>query len=203
LSAGALAALLAACAPARPAGAQLAPDSTLLPPAGYGTLRQDDVAVHLATPTVEIRLLPLDESIIRLLAPDSYQSLRALRQTRAPEIERVAGRLGIRRPGLFLVTFFGVEPQAAFTPDDLTVTSQNRFFRPAAILPVSPRWSELRLSQRETATALYLYEDGIVLDEPLVVSYGGVFSDRWGETVRRLERERSRVNARAASGAPR
>jgi hypothetical protein len=203
VSAAALASLLAACAPARPAGAQVAPDSAPLPPAGYGTLRQDDVAVHLATPTVEIRLLPVDESVIRLLASDSYQSLRALRETRAAEIERAATRLGIRRPGLFLVTFFGLAPQAAFTPDDLTLTSRNRFFRPAAILPLSPRWSELRLSQRETATALYLYEDGIALDEPFVASYGGVLSDRWGETIRRLERERSRVNARASSGTPR
>lgn len=177
-------------------------DSAGLPPAGFGSLHQDDVAIRLATPTVQLRVLPLDERIIRLLAPDSYESLHRLSATRAPEIDRAVQQHGLPRAELFLVTFFGLEPRAEFTPDDVTVISQNRLFRPVAIVPLSPLWSELRLTQRETASAIYLYEDGIALLEPLVVSYGGVSTSQWEHTLRELERERTRVLARGAA-APR
>jgi hypothetical protein len=177
-------------------------DSTGLPPAGFGTLRQDDIALHLRSSNVELRLLPLDENIIRLLAPDAYQSLHSLLDLRSADVTRVAGAAGIRRPGVFLVTVFGLAPRAVFDPEDVTITSQNRFFRPAAIVPLTPRWSEQRLDQRETASALYLFEDGIALTEPLAVSWAGAVNEQWQETVRLLERERTRVSARAGTAPP-
>lgn len=166
-------------------------------PAGYGTLRQDDIAVQIQTATFAIRLLPLDEGVIRLLAPDSYRSLAHLKRTRAGEISSAASRAAIAEPMLFLVVFFGLQHEARFTPEDLTITSRNRVFRPAAILPMSPRWSELLLRQRETATAIYLYEDSIALFEPLTVQYGGIVSNQWGRTLSRLDRERAAVLSRA------
>jgi hypothetical protein len=169
-------------------------------PGGFGTLRQDDIALHIVTPNAELRILPLEEEIIRLFAPDSYQSLRLLVGAHSAEIEQVSVRRAIPRPTVFLVTFFGREPRAEFSPDDVTITSQNRFFRPAAIIPLSPAWTAQRLSQRETASALYLFEEGIALDEPFVVSYGAAQNDQWGERLPRIERERSRVDARAESG---
>ena len=64
------------------AGAAAAQDTTAatpgLVPAGYGTLRQEDIAVRLTTGTFQLRVLPLDERIIRLLAPDSYAALHRL-----------------------------------------------------------------------------------------------------------------------------
>lgn len=167
-----------------------------LPPPGYGTLHQEDVALKLATKSVQLRVLPLDEHVTRLLAPDSYESLRGLAAAHRAEIDSVAARTGLR-PRAFLVTFFGVGPGAAFSPDDVTISSQNRFFRPAAILPLSPVWNGRRLGQRETASAIYLFEDGIALSQPFSVSYGDSSSEQWESILRTLERERARIYARA------
>jgi hypothetical protein len=179
--------------------AQAPSDSADLPPAGFGTLRQEQVAVRLATGSVQLRVLPLDERIIRLLAPDTYASLRQLRVAHADDVQRLATQHGLRRPDLFLVTFFGLESQAEFSPEDLTVTSQNRLFRPAGIIPLSAQWSVLQLKQRETASAIYLFEEGIVLLEPLTVSYDGVSSSQWEQALRAIEMERARVDSRAAA----
>ncbi|NJD19603.1 MAG: hypothetical protein FIA95_10030, partial [Gemmatimonadetes bacterium] len=61
-----------ALATAGPGGRLAAQD---LPPAGFGSLRQDQVAVFLRTPNVSVRVLPLEEREIRMLAPDPYSSL--------------------------------------------------------------------------------------------------------------------------------
>jgi hypothetical protein len=168
-----------------------------LPPAGFGTLRQETVAVRLLAGNVEVRVLPLDEQVIRLLANDSYESLHALRESRSRAVAEAAARRAQRRPSLFVVTFFGLQPQSPFVPEDVTITSRNRFFRPLEILPLSPLWNELRLNQRETATAVYIYEEGIALLEPFTVSYGGFSSPQWDHTLRTLDQERARVLARS------
>ena len=192
---------LLACATS-PGFGQSPADTSGLPPAGFGTLRQEQVAVRLATSSIQLRVLPLNERIVRLLSPDTYTSLRQLRVAHAEDVQRLATQHGLHRTDLFLVTFFGLESQAEFNPEDLTVTSQNRLFRPAAIVPLSAQWSSLQLKQRETASAIYLFEEGIVLFEPLTVSYDGVSSTQWEQSLRAIELERARVDARAAA-APR
>lgn len=185
----------------QPASAQAsAGDTTGVPPAGFGTLHQDEVAVGLSPGNVQLRIMPLDERVIRLLSPDTYQSLRQLVTARLADIERAALQHGLRRYQIFLVTFFGLQPRAQFNPEDITLTSQNRLFRPVAIVPLSVQWSESALNQRETASAIYLFEDGIVLLEPFTVGYGGLASTQWEQTIRSLEQERARVFSRAAAG---
>jgi hypothetical protein len=171
-------------------------------PPGYGSLRRDDVAIRFRTPQVEIQLLPLDDQVIRLLAPDTYHSLAALLRTRGPELAEAAGRAGAARPMVFMVTFLGVVPAARFAPDDVTITSRGRLFRPAGIVPLSPRWSGYQLDAREQATALYLFEDGIGLAEQLTVSYQGMQNDAWARVIPLLDRERARAAARARSAGP-
>jgi hypothetical protein len=179
------------------------PDEALdLPPAGYGTLRQDDVSLRLRTTTVLIQVVPLDERVIRLLSPDSYSPLHRLVESKADEMNAAASRLGISSPSLFLVTFFGLEREALFNPDDLTVTSQNRLFRPAQTFPLSPLWSAQQLGQRETATAIYLFDDGIRTLDPFTIEYAGRRNDNWDQVLRTLERERASVIARAAAARP-
>ncbi len=180
----------------------VAPDEMDLPPAGYGTLRQDDVSLQLRTSTVQVQVVPLDERVIRLLATDTYNALHRLLESRADEVAEAASRLGISDPTLFLITFFGLERDARFNPDDLTVTSQNRLFRPAQTFPLSPLWSAQQLGQRETATAIYLFEDGIRTLDPFTVEYIGQRNDTWEQILRTLERERASVIARAAAGKP-
>ena len=166
-------------------------------PPGYGSLRRDDVAIRFRTGQVEIQLLPLDEQVIRLLAPDTYQSLSSLLRTRAPELSDASARAGISRPTVFMVTFLGVVPAARFSPEDVTITSRSRLYRPLGIVPLSPRWSSYQLEAREQAAALYLFEEGIPLSEPLTVSYQGLANDAWARAVTLLERERARAAARA------
>jgi len=169
-------------------------------PGGYGTLRRDDVAVRLATGTIEIQVLPLDEQVIRLLAPDTYRSLAELVRSRAAEIADAAARGGTENPTLVMVTFLGVVPQARFNPDELNVTSRGRLFRPVGIVPLSPRWSSNLLDAREQAVAIYLFDEGISFREDLTVSYQGLANDSWSRSVRSLDQERARVRARARAG---
>jgi len=173
-----------------------------LPPAGYGTLRQEQVALSLGTDVLRIQIVPLDERVTRLLAQDTYTSLHRLVESKAQEITDAAQRFGVSRPIPFMVTFFGLQADARFNPEDLTVTSQNRLFRPFQILPLSPLWGGQQLNQRETAAAVYLFEDGIRILDPFTVQYGAARTDRWEQALRELERERASVLARAAQGNP-
>ena len=166
-------------------------------PAGYGTLRRDDVAVRLSTGTIEVQVLPLDEQVIRLLAPDTYRSLADLVRSRAAEIADAAARGGTEHPTLVMVTFLGVVPQARFNPEELNITSRGRLFRPIGIVPLSPTWSSFQLDARQQAAALYLFEPGISFAEQLTVTYQGLSSDAWTHAVRLFEQERARVKARA------
>jgi hypothetical protein len=166
-------------------------------PPGYGTLRRDDIVVRLSTGTVEIQFLPLDEQVIRLLAPDTYRSLSHLVQSRDLEIQDAAARGGTGNPTLVLVTFLGVVPQARFNPEDLNITSRGRLFRPVGIVPLSPTWSSFQLDARQQAVAIYLFEPGVGFRESLTLSYQGLSSDAWTRSARLLDQERARVKARA------
>jgi hypothetical protein len=170
-----------------------------LPPVGFGTLGQEDISLKFRTPSFLISMLPLDERIIRLLAPDTYGSMHRLRVSRTDQVNEAARQHGIREPVVFLVSFFGTEPQARFDPEALTLTSQNRFFRPAVIVPLSPGFGDRQLNQRETATALYVYEDAIRLFDPFSVSFAGLSTDAWEGILRTVDRERASVDARAAA----
>ncbi len=169
----------------------------LLPPPGLGSLRQEDLAVRLDGPNVEIRLMPLDELILRLLASDSYRSLHALRETKDAEMGRLAERFGVVEPVAFLVTVFGKQDQAAFDPEQVAIISRNRLFRPIGILPITPQWNQRRVSQRETAAAVYVFESGIAMLEPFTAEYVGATSDQWAQSLRRVERERARIASRS------
>src|SRR6266513_5563502 len=169
-------------------------------PVGYGTLRRDDITIRFASPTVEIQVLPLDDQVIRLLAPDTYRSLAQLIRSRAGDLTDAAARGGAQNPTLMMVTFLGVVPQARFQPEELTITSRGRLFRPIGVVPLSPTWISFQLDARQQAAALYLFEPGISVREELTVSYQGSTSDAWTRSVRLLDQERARVKARAQLG---
>ena len=166
-------------------------------PAGYGTLRRDDVVMRMSTGAIEVQILPLDEQVIRLLAPDTHRSLTRLVQSRSLEVKDAAQRGGTDNPTLVMVTFLGVVPQARFNPEDLNITSRGRLFRPVGIVPLSPTWSSYQLDARQQAVAIYLFEPGISVREELTVSYQGLSSEGWSRSLRLLDQERARVKARA------
>lgn len=169
-----------------------------LPPPGFGTLRQEQVALRITTENLAVRALPLDEQVIRLLAPDAYRSLHELTLSRAADIAAAARAAGQDSVVLFMVTFFGLQPDVRFNPDQLYVSSQNTFFRPIGVVPLTPRWSEYTVDQRQQAVAIYLFEPGIAVLRPFTLSYGDRSSDAWAGTLRLLDGERTRVLSRAA-----
>jgi hypothetical protein len=145
-------------------------------------------------------VLPLDERVIRLLVSDSYESLAGLKRLKAREIEETAQRYGVPDPVLFSITFYGLKERVPFSPEELTVQSRGRFFRPIGFVPLSPEWGERQLDQRGTAVAIAVFEPGMALfEEGLVVSYQGASTRAWSGIVKELERERSAVLARAAA----
>lgn len=168
-----------------------------LPPAGYGTLRQDQVGVRLVTGSVAVRVIPLDERVIRLLAVDAYQSLHSLAANRADDIVRAAGTAGHDSTSLFMVTWYGLQPQTQFAPDQLFVTSQGREYRPLGIVPLTSGFAESRIDQRQQAMGIYVFEAGIDVLRPFTVTYQDSSSDQWTQSLQLLDAERPRARARA------
>lgn len=202
-----LVALSAACATA-PAQTGAVPRDTgpvaddtsgraIVPP-GFGTLRQDDIAIRLELPGLIVRVIPLDESVIRLLTPDSYRALRELQESSKAAISAVARRTGGQRPDLWYVSFYGVEPEVHFSPRELIVTSGGRDFRALDIVPLSSGFGEERLKQRETQSAIYLFDEAIDLVQPLVVTFQTERNNDWERALQAIERERALVRSRAA-----
>ena len=166
-------------------------------PAGYGSLRRDDIVVRFSTGTIEVQVLPLDEQVIRLLAPDTYRSLHALVRSRYNDIAEAASRAATDKATLVMVTFLGIVQQARFNPEDLNISTRGRLFRPVAIVPLSPTWSSYQLDARQQAAAIYLFDPGISMREELTLSYQGVSNTSWNHAIRLLDQERARVKARA------
>jgi len=199
--------LIAACSPPSGAnGVAVAPiieDTTARAgiPAGYGSLRQDEIAIRLEPQGLIVRAIPLDESVIRLLTPDSYRALRDLEESNRRTIDGIARRSGGRSPDLWYVSFYGLEENARFSPMELVITSGGQDFRPIDVIPLSTGFGEQRLRQRETQSAVYVYPGDIDVDHPLTVSFQGQQSVIWEQLLQRIERERALVRARASRGA--
>jgi len=197
--------LLAACGSAATQNAPTPPTvaaDTAEIPVGYGTLRRDDIAVRFATDQLDIQVLPLHEGVIRLLAPDTYRSLRQLIQSQQSAIESAARSANVLRPSLVMVTFSGIVPQARFVPDDVNITSRGRLYRPLGIVALSPQWSSQQIDPRQQATAIYLFDEGIAFREALTVTYQRLANDAWAGSARLLEREHARVLTRAQAAPP-
>ena len=208
---GALVSLLAgaACASsqqpsgAAPAGGAPTSDAPLaasvLVPPGYGTLRQDDIAVRLQLSGVQVKAIPLDEGVIRLLSPDSYRALRDLQESRRADLAAVARRFGLQQYRLWYVSYFGLTPEARFSPNELTLTNNGRDFRPLDVLPITAGFGSNRLQQRETQAALYLFDGALDVSQPITVRVeGATDAETWTAALRRIERERALVRSRAA-----
>lgn len=170
-----------------------------LVPAGYGTLRQEDVAIRVQYQGMIARFLPLDESIIRLLAPDSYQALRDIQDSKRGEIQSMTRRYSLIRPRLWYVSFSGLEQgETRFSPLELMITSGGRDYRPVDAIALTPGFGEQRLGPRETQAALYLFDGDVNVDQALTLTFQTVRNNAWGGTLQRIERERSLVRSRVS-----
>jgi len=189
-------ALLLLLTPALSAQAQTEKPLTTMA-VSYGTLTQDALALRIRNDDLEIRFVPLDPRVTRLLANDAFQALRTLLETRRRAIDSVASRAGVTEPGLALVSFFGQKPDTRFDPQTLTLLVRNRILRPLGVIPMNARFGSQQLGVREQASAIYLFEEEIPVNDSFNVSYGTQTSDDWQIKQTTLDRERARVAARS------
>ena len=130
----------------------------LVPP-GYGTLKQDDVSLRLQSSSLQVRAMPLDESIIRLLSPDSYRAMSELKRSKQDAIAAVARRNAVRELSLWYVSFFAVEQgETRFSPREFIIRNVGRDFRPLDVIPLTPGFGEQRLRQNGRQDALYVFD---------------------------------------------
>ena len=179
-------------------------DSRALDPLqpGFGTLKQSDLALRLRSDELEVRLVPLDQRVTRLLARDAYESLESLVRSRRYSIDSLAKISGISEPGLALVTFFGGREGARFDPSNLNLGIRNQILRPRGIVPFSPRFTSQQLDVREQVSAIYLFEELLPVTDAFTFSYQGRVSEDWQNKQRLLDRERGRVAARSRVSRP-
>lgn len=186
---------LVACAP----GARgQAPGSTenVVPP-GYGTLNQDQIAITMRTDDLEIRFIPLEEELLRLLAPDGYASLHQLVESRRSQIDSASARSGVSSPGILMVSFFGQNPGARYDPQQVNLYIRSQLYRAFHIVPFTTNFDSYQVDVRERAIALFLFEEPIPVFEGFQVAYDGRISDAWLGRISQLQRERTRAQGRA------
>lgn len=166
---------------------------TSLPPPGFGTLSQAEISLRLSSSDLEILVTPLEESITRVAAPDTYERLSGM-----------ANRYRTRSPAgsvLFLVSFFTEELDVRFVPEEIQLISQGLRFRSVGTFPITPGWSQRRVRQRETEMAVYAFAPEVDLESDLMLAYGLEQSREWSSTLARIQAERARARARAGIGA--
>lgn len=177
--------------------------STLIPP-NLGTLHQEDIAITIQQSAIRITAIPLDESVIRTLAPDSYRALHATLENRRQQILQRASVRAIRDPRVWYVTYTGLAPDARFVPTDMTVSSGGREFRPVDVVPLSPGFSEQRVQPRETQRGLLIFEEALDVSQSIAVTIGAERNTEWStdrsdSILSRIDAERAQIRARATA----
>ena len=157
---------------------------------GLGTLKQDEFTVGLRSGALLVKVTPLNERVIRLAAPDTYNRLHALADSRrAAALQRT----GTKEPELFLVSFFSYQPDVTFQPEDLRLEYNGAQLQAVSIVPLTPSWGKQRMDQQETQAAIYVFSGALDYELPLVVRYGNDRNNDWQRIIPKLETERSKV----------
>ncbi len=162
-------------------------------PAGYGKLNQDDISLRLVVGDLEVRFVPLDERLIRLLAPDAYRALRDVRESRRTGIDSVARRAGAAVPGTALVTFFAARDGQRFEPQDLELTLLNQEFRAVGTVPISANFTSQQLQSRGQASAVFVFDIPIPMNQEFTLGYSYGRTDAWKSRITAIEREQDRI----------
>ncbi len=190
-----------------PPSGQSAAVDTLDPnyvPAGYGSLRQDDIALKVAPSSgLQVKAIPMDERIIRLLSPDSYRALHGLMTSKDSALNLIKERNRLPTFSVWYVTFFALEQgETRFSPQEFIISNTGRDFRPIDILPLTAGFGEYRLRQREVQSALFVFDGQIDVNQPVTATMEGTASiTNWAGVLQAIERERSLVRSRAGSAA--
>ena len=187
-----------------PARVTLDSTSAALVPPNLGSKRQDEISIVLQPAGVRATALPLDESVIRTLAPDSYRSLRGILESKRRLIVQRAQMRGVHDPRVWYLTFYGLAPNARFVPTDLTVTSGGRDYRPFDVVPITAEFGSQRLQPREQQAGLLLFDEAVDVNQPLVVTMGAERNTDWSNEgiLGKIEEERTRIRSLAGRPKP-
>lgn len=169
-----------------------------LPPPGYGTLSQDQITIPLVQDQLQIKVVPLDEWVILMTAPDTHRRLNRYKTSRFAEIQDFSMAAGEKFfPHVMFVTMFTRDVQTRFEPMDLRIISQNVTYRPIGIIPITPDFGRGQLQQQQPAIALYVFSARIDLNIPMLIEYERAQSGRWSAIKALLDNERARVASRS------
>jgi hypothetical protein len=170
-------------------------EKTLMVPPGYGTLLQDQISLRLQSGDLLIKVTPLDEAIVRLTAPDTYERLKGLADVHGP---RASNTMGSSETSLFLVSLFSYQPDITYEPEDLNLINRGLRMRPLGIAAITPSWGTQRLGQQETRMAVYAFDGGMEWETDLVAEYQQLRNETWrDQIVPLLQAERTKVRARS------
>lgn len=172
------------------------PRTNLLIPAGWGRLNQDDISLRLVAGDMEIRFVPIEERVIRALAPDAYRALRDIRESRRAGIDSVSRRYGAAAPGVALVTFFAARAGQRFEPQALSLSVNNQEFRAVGMVPISANFTSQQLQNRGQASAIYVFDNPVPVMQEFTMGYGTYRTDGWKSRVPVIEREFDRITLR-------
>lgn len=196
------AALLALLALGATGHTQETPDlRSAMPPTGLGSLTQEQISLTLANSQLTVRFEPLNERLLRLLAPDAYRALEGLIAKNQATIDSAGRDNGASQPGLMLLTVYGNAPDARFDPTLVGVTVNTRRIDPIAILPLDANFSRQQLAIRSVGMGLFVFSEELPVYSPLVFTYGSAAAEGWARLIPTFDRELARVSARARSQA--
>lgn len=174
----------------------------LMVPAGFGSLKQDAISIRISpSGGLQLRAVPLDERILRLLSPDSYRSLREILASKSRELASVKERLRLPSFSIWYVSFYTLEQgETRFSPGEFIINNVGRDFRPLDIIPLSTGFGEYRLKQREVQSALMVFDGQVDINQPITAQLEGTPSRvDWTRVMEDVERERALVRSRAAA----
>ena len=100
------------------------------------------------------------------------------------------------------MSFFGLRPETRFDPQTLTLRVRNRELQPLGVIPINARFTSHQLNQREQASAIYLFEEDLPVNDSFTMSYGALISEDWQNKQETMNRERARISGRTR-GLPR
>lgn len=190
--------LLTACMPATGGPEASAPAATPADarngdpdvlPAGFGTLRQDDITVSMRHETIQVRVTPLADWILPLTVPDTHRRLSAT-------VARLDPGLRSGRVPVLVSLFTEMAGGVPFEAGELTLVNRGRRYRPVSIQGLTSGWEQGRLDQGRPAQALYLFDASLDLEMDLVVEFGHTSTTAWNGVIPRLQTERARVRGR-------
>jgi len=193
---------LCACAPSGQAHSQDSPDPMgTMPPMGLGSLTQEQISISIANSQLTVRFEPLNERLLRLLAPDAYRALSGMISSRRAAIDSVSRSSGATQPGLMLVTVYGNVPDVRFEATSIGVAVNARRIDPVGIIPLDANFSRQQLARQSVGMGLYVFSEELPVYSPMVFSYGSVAAEGWAQKMSTFDRELARVSARARSQA--